>query len=127
MARIGQSRTREGRLNKLLLDADQQGLADRLNKARLMAGMTELDASSKSGVNRALVSEFERGQRSPNMDHLSRLAKSYQISLGWLANGDGPIYPEGLPRTVANGLARQLRSAEIDPIGAITAALRNCP
>ena len=114
MARTGQSRKREGSLAKLPLNAEQQVLADRIQKARLMAGMTELDGASDSGIARAMVSDFERGARSPNMDHLSRLAKTYKVSLGWLTTGEGPVYPEGLPRVVASGLARRLRSMDLD-------------
>ena len=128
MAKRSQTRQTDGTLSRLQLEAGQLDLAERVQKARLLVGMREGDAASESGIARPMISDFERGARSPNMEHLSRLAKAYKVSLGWLSTGEGPFHPDGaLPRVVANGMARQLRSLDLDPGGAITAALRNCP
>lgn len=49
------------------------GLGEELRKARQAAGMTQEDLAAKARMDRAYISEIERGIASPSVDRFLRL------------------------------------------------------
>ena len=76
-------------------------LAQRLKAARLAKGLTQDEVARRIGVQQRFVSKLERGDKRPNVEMLSKLAKLYDVSesdllkndtwitQGHVVNGDG--------------------------------------
>ncbi|MBA4506379.1 helix-turn-helix domain-containing protein, partial [Corynebacterium sanguinis] len=65
-------------------------LADRVRKAREVAGLTQDELGEKAGVGRATVARIERGKGSPRRASLIALAFATGVSLEWLETGETP-------------------------------------
>lgn len=55
-----------------------------LTKARLAHGMTQRDLAAHIGVHPVTVSQWERGDRAPSSNNISKLAKALSIDEGSL-------------------------------------------
>jgi transcriptional regulator with XRE-family HTH domain len=53
------------------------GLADKLREAREAAGLTQMKAGERSGVNHANIAKYETGASAPTIATLYRLAEAY--------------------------------------------------
>lgn len=81
---------------------------DRLQAARLKAGMTREALSRAAGVSLSLASRFELRRGYPRLPTLEALAKALGVSPGWLAFGsDAPWEPSAELRCA--GLAQRFR------------------
>ncbi len=54
-------------------------LATNLKRARRMRGLTQDDIAALSGVNRAYVSDMERGKRNIGIDCIGRIAAALDV------------------------------------------------
>lgn len=54
---------------------------------RAVRGLSLRQLEDATGIGRGMLSHYERGQRSPNMDTLDRLAKGLSISVADLFTG----------------------------------------
>ena len=75
--------------NELTGELDM-GFADRFRKARLEAGLSQVEIAEKLGVTRQAVNHLETGRsKSVSMEHLFMLAGILQVNPEWLATGKG--------------------------------------
>jgi len=63
---------------------DATALGERLRAARLAHGMTLRQAADRSGLSRAFLSQVERGQVSPSVASLTKIAEALDIHLAEL-------------------------------------------
>src|SRR5690242_4341937 len=62
-------------------------LGQYLEAARTARRLSQQQLAARSGLDQAHVSRFERGERSPTIAQLARLAEVLQVSLQWFCNG----------------------------------------
>lgn len=75
---------------QMRLNLSMDTLAARAKAARKRAGLTQTEASEKSGVKQSDISKIERGDTLRSVGTLA-LAKAYGVSPHWLDSGDGPM------------------------------------
>ncbi|MEX1173882.1 MAG: cupin domain-containing protein, partial [Chloroflexota bacterium] len=63
---------------------DPTALGERLRVARLGQGLTLRQAADRSGLSRTFISQVERGQVSPSVASLTRIAEALEIHLAEL-------------------------------------------
>lgn len=69
-------------------------LGERLRKARALSGLTQKQAAGAVGVSRSSLNMYERDERDPDSQTLSRLAQVYRVSADWLlGTTDDPTPP----------------------------------
>lgn len=65
-------------------------MADRIRRARRVAGFSQEQLAGAVGVQRSSVAQWERaGGTRPSVDHLAQLAVATQVHFEWLATGRG--------------------------------------
>lgn len=57
---------------------------NRLRELRKKKGYTQLALQMKTGIEQALLSKFERGERVPPTETLIRLADFYEVSIDYI-------------------------------------------
>ena len=62
-------------------------LAERLRRARLLAGLEQRELAEQLGVNRATISLWENGHTEPSASNFVRWAIATGQPLEWLADG----------------------------------------
>jgi transcriptional regulator with XRE-family HTH domain len=85
------------------------GLGERLRRARKAVGLSQEEASARSGVSREMISYYETGARTPGLRALYRLATVYGVPLDDLAAEDGAGEDRSIwsrPRVPTQGSAR---------------------
>ncbi len=81
--------------------------ADRLRRARRYAGLEQTDLADLTGISRATISNYERGETAPLKPYLKLWADACGVDLDWLS-GTGPT------RRGRNGrLPRRARPAAV--------------
>jgi transcriptional regulator with XRE-family HTH domain len=66
-------------------------LGGRLQKVRLLAGISQSELSRLADAKRSYVGLIERGERTrPEALHLTRLAEVLGVHVKWLLTGQGP-------------------------------------
>ena len=67
----------------------------RIRRARLQAGLTQLELARRLGVQRSAVTQWERDKGTvPSVNHLAQLASETMVCFEWIATGRGPSKPE---------------------------------
>lgn len=64
-----------------------EGFAQRISTLRKQSGMTQNEMAEKLGVSFQAVSLWERGEATPDVEKLEKIAELYQVSLDWLLKG----------------------------------------
>jgi transcriptional regulator with XRE-family HTH domain len=65
-------------------------MADRIRRARRVAGFSQEQLASMVGVQRSAVAQWEReGGTCPSVHHLAQVAVAMQVRFEWLATGRG--------------------------------------
>ena len=59
----------------------------RIRKARLEKDMTQAELAQKIGVQRAVISKYESGMISPQIDTLQKIADALEVDINWLIHG----------------------------------------
>ncbi|SFX65925.1 Transcriptional regulator, contains XRE-family HTH domain [Thermoactinomyces sp. DSM 45891] len=59
-------------------------LGKRLKEARLNADMLQREVAEKIGIGHAAISQYEKGNRNPDPETLSKIANLYGVSVDWL-------------------------------------------
>lgn len=72
--------------------------AGRLRAARLRCGLQQIDLAAQLGVAKSLPGQWERGQRTPSVDVLKRLARLLGVSADWLLGMDQLGLPDAALR-----------------------------
>lgn len=76
-----------------ILDVKTWTLAERLKRARLVAGLEQAELSELIGASRASISNYENGRTEPTASTFVLWAEATGASLEWLAQG--VVRPEG--------------------------------
>ena len=67
------------------------GMKNRLKQLRKQKGLTQLALQMKTGIEQALISKYENGERVPPTETLLRLADFYNVSIDYiLCRTDNP-------------------------------------
>ena len=67
------------------------GMQNRLKKLRKSRGYTQISLQMQTGIEQALLSKFENGERIPPTEALFRLAEFYHVSIDYiLCRTDSP-------------------------------------
>lgn len=64
--------------------------ADRLRKARELAGLKQQDLAELTGISRASIVNYEAGKTSPRRPAMAAIAMATGVPLWWLANEPEP-------------------------------------
>ncbi len=59
-------------------------MQNRLKLLRLQHGYTQIALQMKTGIEQALLSKFERGERTPPTETLLILANFYEVSIDYI-------------------------------------------
>lgn len=85
------------------VDAVRRRVADRIIELRAQRGWSQEELGARSGLTYKFIGEVERGQKSPSLDSLARLAQGFGLDIGELF---GPTSGrEPYPRLAADPLA----------------------
>ena len=66
-------------------------IGERIKEARLAAGMSQEKLGEIIGWRQSRVGNYERGIREPRVDDLEKIARALNVSVLWLATGEGPM------------------------------------
>ncbi len=72
------------------LDAQLAQFGDNMRQARRQAGLSQIDLSLRSALDRAAVSFLERAERSPDLSTIVRVAAAVGVKPAALLQGIGP-------------------------------------
>lgn len=70
-------------------------IADRLRKAREIAGYEQGELATVSGISRGTISSAETGKSLPHRSTLALWSAATGVSLEWIENGEAPSESEG--------------------------------
>lgn len=71
-----------------------EGLAERIKRRRLAAGLTQGQMADRLGISRVSVTNWESGRGRPDIDRLSVIGELLSVNTDWLlAGGDEPSDP----------------------------------
>lgn len=56
----------------------------RMKKARLEAGYTQLQVADATGISQSIISNIENGNREPSIETLGTLIDFYEVSADWI-------------------------------------------
>ena len=59
-------------------------MTNNLKKLRKQAGLTQISLQMKTGIEQALLSKFENGDRIPPTETLMQLADFYNVSMDYI-------------------------------------------
>ena len=59
-------------------------MTNNLKKLRKQAGLTQISLQMKTGIEQALLSKFEKGDRVPPTETLIQLADFYNVSMDYI-------------------------------------------
>jgi len=82
------------------VDELRRRVADRLIQMRAQRGWSQEELGARAGLTYKFIGEVERGQKSPSLDSLGRLAKGLGIDIGELVGA--PTGKEPYPRLGAD-------------------------
>ncbi|WP_108125780.1 helix-turn-helix domain-containing protein [Saccharospirillum mangrovi] len=92
-------------------DATAMAFAERLIIAVERAGGATA-MSKQAGVSSSVLRKWRTGQSEPNRKHLLQLAEAAQVSVGWLAAGEGRMELNSWPRIAEKGSVYTLQSTD---------------
>lgn len=74
---------------------------ERIKQTRKRLGYSQEILGSRVGVSRVSISQWERGENTPNGRYLNELAAALGVTVEWLLTGDGnavePLATQGIP------------------------------
>ena len=103
-------------------NATRADLASRLRAAREKAGLSQGQVAKMLGLHRPTISEIEAGRRRISAEELSQLAKLYDVSVSWLANGQAEVRDPAI-ELAARELAK-LKKKDLDNLMGLLRTLR---
>ena len=72
-------------------------IGKRIKMIREKLGLTQQEMASKLGYKMLTISRWERGERTPSLNDLSKLAELYGVNLHWLLTGEGRMFRFEVP------------------------------
>lgn len=97
-------------------------IASRLRAAREQAGLSQGQVAKMFGLQRPTISEIEAGRRRVSAEELARFAKTYGVSIAWLATNTAEV-PEPNVELAARELSK-LKGEDLDRVLALLRTLR---
>ena len=94
----------------------------RLRAAREKAGLSQGQVAKILGLHRPTISEIEAGRRKISAEELSQLAKTYDVSVSWLADGEAEVRDPAI-ELAARELAK-LKKQDLDNLMQLLRTLR---
>jgi transcriptional regulator with XRE-family HTH domain len=90
-------------------------LADRLRKARELAGYSQAELAAATGISRQSVNSYETGRTAPRRPQLLAWATACHVEYEWLTGGGSPHGrgPLKLPASVRRDLAGFTRAQPV--------------
>lgn len=74
----------------MVMAAEETGIGDRIQSLRKAAGMTQRQLAEAAGMTLSSLTQIEQGiVKDPRLSTLLSLAKVFQVSLDYLAHGEG--------------------------------------
>lgn len=64
--------------------SDRERIAERIKKARMMAGLSQAQAAEKLELQRPAISEIEAGKRKVSAEEIIQFAELYKVDTTWL-------------------------------------------
>lgn len=106
----------------------RRSIAQRLKKARELAGLSQRQVADILGLHRPSVSEIEAGNRRVSAEELVRLAETYDVSVAWLL-GEAPetLNPEDPRLELAARELAKLKPTDLDRLLKLLAIMRDSP
>ena len=101
-------------------------IAERLKKARKLAGVSQGHVATMLGLHRPSVSEIEAGNRRVSAEELARMAEIYDVGVAWLL-GEAPDTLDAQdPRLeLAARELTKLKPDDLDRLLKLLAVMRN--
>lgn len=99
------------------VDAVRRRVAERIIELRAQRGWSQEELGARSGLTYKFIGEVERGQKSPSLDSLGRLAQGFGLDIGELfgpVNGREPYPRLGADPLVAVREARDSLDRVLD-------------
>jgi len=78
----------------------QESFANRLSKALSIRNMRPIDLANKSGINKAIISQYLSGRYKAKQDNIYLLSEALNINESWLMGFDVPM--ERIPDELRN-------------------------
>jgi transcriptional regulator with XRE-family HTH domain len=109
------------------IDSDRRiAIAKRLKEARKLAGLSQGQVANIIGLHRPSITEIEAANRRVSADELARLAKIYDVSVGWVLGETPETLDAHDPKLelAARELAK-LKPDDLERLLKLLAAMRN--
>lgn len=89
-----------------------ENLGERLRDLRINQNITQTDLAKRIGVTNALISAIEKGERSPSLEKLMKLASQFKVSTDYLLGmkTQDPISLDGLSPNDAQAIITLINS-----------------
>lgn len=81
------------------IDRERFAIAERLRRARELAGLSQAQAAKILGLHRPAISEIESGRRRVAAEEIKALAETYGVNVGWLLTAE---VKQSVSRTLAD-------------------------
>lgn len=75
--------------NSPISEAPCKEFGERLKKCRVFLHLTQGELASKTGLHQVQISDYEKGIRKPNEEHMQKLAKELHVTVEYLDLGEG--------------------------------------
>lgn len=62
----------------------RENFPERIKKARLEAGYTQMQVSEATGISQSIIAYIETGKREPSIENLAILIDFYEVSADWI-------------------------------------------
>ncbi|HEV3143076.1 MAG TPA: helix-turn-helix transcriptional regulator [Gemmataceae bacterium] len=100
-------------------------IADRLKRARKLAGLSQGQAAKKMSMHRPTISEIEAGNRNVMAPELAQFAELYDVDLAWLSGvGEDRLDPADERLHLAFRELKKIKPGDLDKLMRALAALR---
>lgn len=94
-----------------------EGSPNRLQRARLAAGLSLGQVASVLGVARELLTDWETGADSPNPYHYERIAATFGVRASWLSDSSRTIDSDAI--TLVGARLRQAGAVDNDDLSRV--------
>lgn len=64
----------------------KESFPQKIKKARIEAGYTQVQVADLTGISQSIISNIENGNREPSLETLGTLIDFYEVSADWVLN-----------------------------------------
>ena len=73
-----------------------EAIGDRLRLSRMATGLDQTNYARACAIAQNTYNQYERGKSRPSLDHAFCLCDTYNLTLGWIYDGDASGLPPSL-------------------------------